>query len=319
MATMARASSTGSRRRSAASSGRQGHQLDWLEITVVTAPEDVEAVSDLLREHTGAGLAIEGNNDSSRSIALKAYLPQDSRLSPRRRNLRRALSRLDVTVPLTVPRARTVREEDWANAWKEHFRVQRIGRIVVRPPWRRYRAREGEMLITLDPGMAFGTGQHPTTRMCLLALQEHVKAGERLLDVGTGSGILAIAAALLGASEVVGIDIDPLAVEIAGANVTVNAVQNRVRVAEGSVGAAWPFDRLDPVFHCVVANLISATIVELAGGLIGALKESGTGIVSGISKERVEECCWALRDAGGRVTDTMAEGDWRALIFERVG
>jgi ribosomal protein L11 methyltransferase len=290
--------------------------LDWLEITVVAAPEDAEAVADLLRMHSGSGIAIEG--DSSRSLSLKAYLPRDSRLTARRRSLRQALSRVEVSRPLALPRGRTVHEEDWANAWKEHFRVQRIGRIVIRPPWRRYRARAGEIVITLDPGMAFGTGQHPTTRMCLLALKDRLAPGVRVLDLGTGSGILAIAAVLLGVSEVVALDIDPLAVDIAKANIEANGVAERISVATGSVGSAWPFaGAQDPPFDCVVANIVSATIVELAGGLVGSLRDGGIGIAGGISKERVDDCRWALADAGARVSATMAEGDWRTLIFER--
>ncbi len=289
--------------------------MDWLEITVVAAFEDAEAVADLLRAHSGAGIAIEG--DGSRSLSLKAYLPRDSRLSTRRRSLRQALFALDVSQPLAVRRARTVREEDWANAWKEHFRVQRVGRIVIRPPWRRHRARAGELVITLDPGMAFGTGQHPTTRICLLALQERLRPGDRVLDLGTGSGILSIAAVLLGASEVVALDIDPLAVDIAKTNIEANGVADRISVAMGSVGSAWPFAGADSPFDCVVANIVSATIVELAGGLVGALRDGGTGIAAGISKERVDDCRWALSEAGARVVSTMAEGDWRTLIFER--
>ncbi len=282
---------------------------------MVAAFEDAEAVADLLRAHSGAGIAIEG--DDSRSLFLKAYLPRDSRLSGRRRSLRRALFALDVSQPLALRRARTVHEEDWANAWKEHFHVQRVGRIVVRPPWRRHRARAGELVITLDPGMAFGTGQHPTTRMCLLALQERLRPGDRLLDIGTGSGILSIAAVLLGASGVVALDIDPLAVDIAKTNIEANGVAERISVAMGSVGGAWPFAGADSPFDCLVANIVSATIVELAGGLVGSLRDGGIGIAGGISKERADDCCWALTNAGGRVLSTMAEGDWRTLIFER--
>lgn len=295
--------------------------MDWLEITVTAAPLDAETVADLLQAHTHAGVAIEGDgvppgHDST--LSLKAYLPRDGRLSSRSRALRHALSRLDVSQPLTVPRGRTVHEEDWANAWKEHFHVQRVGRLVMCPRWRRYRARPGEAVITLDPGMAFGTGQHPTTRMCLLALQQHLKSGDRVLDLGSGSGILAIAAALLGASEVVALDTDPLAVDIAKANVAANSVGGTVIVAEGSLGAAWPFaGAQDSPFDCVVANISSATICALAGGLVGALNDDGIGIAGGMSKERVEECRWTLSEAGARVMSTMAEGDWRTLIFER--
>jgi len=294
--------------------------LDWFEIAVIVAPADEEAVSEVLRSHAG-GVAIEertnGSSRAPRRLSMKAYLPRDERLPSRRRALRRALSRLELSQPLAMLRSHTVHEEDWANAWKEHFHVERVGRLVVRPRWRRYRAKADEIVILLDPGMAFGTGQHPTTRMCLLALQERLTAGARVLDLGAGSGILAIAAALLGAADVVALDSDPLAVGIARANVAANGVEEKVDVAEGSLGAAWPFDCAWQLrFDCVVANISSATVIELAGELVGALKAGGIGIAGGISRERVDDCRLALEQAGARVTATMSDGDWRTLLFE---
>jgi ribosomal protein L11 methyltransferase len=294
--------------------------LDWLEIAVIVAPDDEEAVSEVLRSHAG-GVAIEErantSSDEAHRLSLKAYLPRDERLPSRRRALRRALSRLELSQPLAMLRSHTVHEEDWANAWKKHFHVQHVGRLVVRPRWRRYRAKADEIVILLDPGMAFGTGQHPTTRMCLLALQERLTAGARVLDLGTGSGILAIAAALLGAADVVALDSDPLAVDIARANVAANGVEEKVDVAEGSLGAAWPFDGAwQRRFDCVVANISSATIIELAGELVGAVKAGAIGIAGGISRERVDDCRLALEQAGARVTARLSDGDWRTLLFE---
>ncbi|HUS82922.1 MAG TPA: 50S ribosomal protein L11 methyltransferase [Dehalococcoidia bacterium] len=295
--------------------------MDWLEITVVAAAADEEAVSDVLRAYAG-GVAIEGGEGApggrgGRLLSLKAYLPRDARLPSRRRALRRALSRIEMSQPLAIAPSRTVREEDWANAWKKHFRVERVGRLVIRPRWRRYAAKDGESVITLDPGMAFGTGQHPTTRMCLLALQERLPAKVRILDLGAGSGILAIAAVLLGAAEVIALDTDPLAVDIAKENVAANGVEAKVNVGEGSLGAAWPFDGAwQRRFDCVVANISSATIIELSGDLVGALRSGGLGIAGGISEERVDDCWRALEEVGARVIDVMAEGEWRTLLFE---
>lgn len=285
--------------------------MDWLEIAVVVAPDDEEAVSDVLRAHAG-GVAIEASDGA---VSLKAYLPRDSRLSARSRALRRTLSRLDLARLPEAVHTRTVHDEDWANSWKKYFRQQRIGPFVVVPRWRRYRPKADEKVITLDPGMAFGTGQHPTTRMCLLALAEHLKPGQRLLDLGTGSGILAIAGALLGA-EVIALDNDPLAVEIARENVVANGVGSRVTVAEGSLGEAWPAAIPRSRFDCVVANISSAVIMELAGNLVAAVNDGGLGIAGGIGCERMDECRSALEDARGRIVDTIAEGDWRTALFE---
>ncbi len=286
--------------------------MDWLEIAVAVAPEDEEAVSDVMRASAG-GVAIEASDGVA---TVKAYLPRDSRLPARRRALRRELSRLALMRAPSV-RSRTVHEEDWANAWKKHFRAQRVGPFVIVPRWRHHRRKAGELVITLDPGMAFGTGQHATTRMCLLALAERLKWGQRLLDVGTGSGILAIAGALLGA-EVVALDNDPLAVGVATENVVANGVEGAT-VAEGSLGEAWPAVVPRSRFDCVVANISSTTVIDLAGELVAVLKHGGVGIAAGIGCERVEDCREALERAGGRAVEVMAEGDWRTVVFEAAG
>ena len=296
--------------------------MEWFEVTVVVAPTDVDATADVLRNHTGRGIAIEGAAPSGKpnvegTTRLKGYLPADERFPSRRRALRKAFSRIALSRPLPPIRSRLIHEEDWANAWKKYFGIERVGRIVICPRWRRYQARDGEIVIRLDPGMAFGTGQHPTTRMCLLALQERLAGRKRVLDLGTGSGILSIAAARLGAEEVIALDNDPIAVEAAKENVAANGVAAAVTVAEGSLGDAWPagFSRRRK-FDCLVANISSATIMLLADGLVGTLARGGLGIAAGISDEYVEHCRQSLEAAGARVIGTMTESDWRTLLFE---
>jgi ribosomal protein L11 methyltransferase len=303
--------------------------LKWLEITVAAAGPDVEAVADLLREHSPGGVSIEEPLDLSRDdgpfsidphgLALvKAYLQCDDRLASCERALRQELSELRLSRPLAPYLARRVQEEDWASSWKEHFQVERIGRrLVIRPRWRSYEAQPDDIVIDLDPGMAFGTGQHPTTRMCLVALEERLRDGGRLLDLGTGSGILAIAGAALGAGEVLALDTDPLAVTVATGNVAANGVAGRVTVREGSLGDDWPLDApWQGAFDRLVANISSATIIALAASLVRALADGGLGIAGGIGNERCDECRRALEAAGGRAVEVMAEGDWRTLIFE---
>ncbi|MGD0765982.1 MAG: 50S ribosomal protein L11 methyltransferase [Dehalococcoidia bacterium] len=303
--------------------------MKWLEITVAAAGSDVEAVADLLRAHSPGGVSIEEPLDLSRddgllsvdpnSLALvKAYLLCDDRLADRERALRRELSELRLSRPLAPCVTRQVQEEDWAASWKEHFQVERIGRrLVVRPRWRQYEAQPSDIVIDLDPGMAFGTGQHATTRMCLVALEERLRPGCRLLDLGTGSGILAIAGPALGASEVVALDNDPLAVTVAAANVAANGVSDRVTVREGSLGDVWPLGApWRGAFDCLVANISSTTIIALAESLVQALASGGLGIGGGIGGERCDECRLALEAADGRVVEVMAEGDWRTLVFE---
>ena len=157
---------------------------------------------------------------------MRAYLAVEPGLDEKRRQVEEALWHLRQIASIPEPQFRTVVEEEWANAWKEHFHVTRIGqRLVVKPSWREYTPQADDIVLELDPGMAFGTGLHPTTQMCLLALEKYVRGGERVLDLGTGSGILAIAAVKLGAAACLATDIDPVAVEAARANVAANGVQ----------------------------------------------------------------------------------------------
>jgi ribosomal protein L11 methyltransferase len=208
---------------------------------------------------------------------------------------------------------RLVADEDWAEAWKEHFHVERYGqRIVVVPSWRTHNALPGDIILTLDPGMAFGTGQHETTRMCLEAIERTVKPGMRVLDVGCGSGILAIAAAKLGAVNVAAIDIDPVCVKVAASNNSINKTE--VAVAEGTMGALWPFAvAATGRYDIVVANIIARAIVGMANDLAAALATGGRLIVSGVIGERETEVVSALCDARLSVDGVRAMGEWRCI------
>ena len=186
---------------------------------------------------------------------------------------------------------------------------------MVCPTWVNYAARRGEVLIRIDPGMAFGTGQHPTTRLCLEALESRLRPGHTVLDVGTGSGILAIAAALLGAERVIALDRDPVAVAVAHQNVATNGVDDRVRVLEGSLSAVAPLPGQDaPRFDLVLANISSAGIVEMAPDLAHALAPGGTLVASGISEPSVETCRDTLEKAGLRLLERMDREGWCALV-----
>src|SRR5262249_24696377 len=154
------------------------------------------------------------------------------------------------------------REEDWANAWKEHYRPVRVGRrVVVRPPWQSYVPDKDDIVVVLDPGMAFGTGTHPTTRLCLTALEDALGLGDKVFDVGTGSGIVAIAAALLGASQVDGVDVEAVSIRQAVENVDLNDVSDRIRIAAGSADAAGS---LGGAYDLVLANIIARILIEIA-------------------------------------------------------
>lgn len=210
-----------------------------------------------------------------------------------------------------------VHEEDWAEAWKRHFPVLRVGRrLVIKPIWRRYRARSNDVVLALDPGMAFGTGLHPTTRLCLASLEkmadESAIDGRRVLDVGCGSGILAIAAVQLGASSVVGIDTDPIAVAATDANARHNGLAPRVSARQGTLPIA------DSPFGVVLANLIASLLVDLAPELAAAVAPGGRLIASGIFIDRESDVRSALQAAGLNVVDRSIETDWVCLRANRL-
>jgi ribosomal protein L11 methyltransferase len=297
--------------------------LDWLEFTLLVPAADVEAAAEVLRRHCPGGVSIEepilladGEEDYSldpgRPVTVRAYLPRQSDLTRRRRSLRRELGALGLGSAL---RTRWRREEEWAEAWKRFFGVERVGRrLVVCPTWIDYAPRAEEVVIRLDPGMAFGTGQHTTTRLCLEALESRLRP-VRVLDLGTGSGILAIAAALLGAARVVALDVDPVAVGVARQNVALNGVEGRVQVVEGSLGAAGPLPDPDaPCFDMVLANVSTAGITEMAPALARALAPGGTLIASGIGDASVEVCRGALEKAGLDILERIDRDGWCALI-----
>jgi len=298
--------------------------LNWLEFTLLVPAADVEVAAEVLRRHCPGGVSIEepilpadGEEgyalDPGRPATVRAYLPRQGDLARCRRALRRELAALGLSSAL---RTRWRREEEWAEAWKRFFGVERVGRrLVVCPTWIDYAPRAEEVVIRLDPGMAFGTGQHPTTRLCLEVLESRLRPGQVVLDLGTGSGILAIAAALLGAARVIALDIDPVAVDVARQNVALNGVEGRVQVAEGSLSAAGPLpDAGAPRFDMVLANVNSAGITEMAPALARALAPGGTLIASGIGDASVAVCRGALEKAGLSVLDQANRDGWCALI-----
>ncbi len=294
------------------------------EILARVAPGgvSVEPAFDLVQEGLGARV------DASRPATVRAYLPGLDRTAADRAiaEAGTALGHLQAfgLRPIGELEVRAVHEEDWAEAWKQHFPVMRVGRrLVIRPSWRRHHRQADEVVLALDPGMAFGTGLHPTTRLCLAQLErladEGVVAGARVLDVGCGSGILAIAAAKLGAGEVLAVDPDPIAVEATTANARRNRLSGVVKARRGTLAVS------DPPFDLVLANLIASLLVDLAGELFSATRagsparQSGGRLVcSGIFIDREPEVRRALLASGYRVVGRSTEGDWVALVTSRL-
>lgn len=269
----------------------------WVEIEIAAQGDEQELYAALLTEVAGCqGFAAD-------AVAVRGYLPVDERLEATLLSLREACER-EVTI-------RFVAEEDWANAWKEHFKPQRIGtHIVIKPSWEAFTPEPGDLVVEMDPGMAFGTGLHATTRLCLRALEAQVTPGIRVADVGTGSGILAIAAVLLGSREATATDIDPLAVRIAKENIERNGLIGRIEALELELPPAGEYE-------LVVANILPDVILAMREELVAATKPGGLLLVSGIIEGRAEEVRAGLVECGLSILATTTEAEWVAILARR--
>ncbi len=290
----------------------------WLETAVQVAASDAELVAEVLRQRCPGGVAIECGPSADDEALVKAYLPVATAGRKVLISLKLALRFLPLSRPPRWRRTRRLWDKEWQEGWKRYFTPLRVGRrLVVRPSWAQYAAKPGDVVVEIDPGLAFGTGQHPTTAMCLRALESLLRPDMRVLDVGTGSGILAIAAAKLGASQVLALDIDPLAVKAAQANAAANRVEDFVQAQEGTLREEH-IQSLPP-FHLALANLSGETVEAMAPLLARALATGGLLVASGFLEEAADNLSRRLKACGLVVKETLAEGVWRALVAQLPG
>jgi ribosomal protein L11 methyltransferase len=283
--------------------------MKWLQVSVDVDAEAAEAVADVLSRFAPGGVAVEVA-ETGGDVTVKAYLPVGPDTPHVQNQLAQALWHLGQIYPVPAPAFSVIVEADWADAWKEHFHPLRVGqRIVIKPTWREFETAPDDVLIELDPGMAFGTGLHPTTQMCLMALEEEVRPGMHVLDLGAGSGILTLAAAKLGAGAVLALDTDPVAVAATQENVQRNGVAELVTVALGSL------DQATGTYDLIVVNILAEVIVALAReGLAERVRPGGRWVTAGIIEPQVTEVVAALEAAGLQVTERRRIADWVALI-----
>lgn len=295
--------------------------MNVIELSIRADPESAEALAAAFNAYAYGGAVIEqvvipepGETlDAARPYTVRAFLLDDETADEKRREMERAVWALGMLRPLGELETRALAEQDYANAWKKFYTVLHVGaRTVIKPSWLEYTPRENDIVIELDPGMAFGTGLHPTTRLCLAMLEKYVTADCEMLDVGTGSGILAIGAAKLGARKVDARDIDPIAVETAQKNVAASGLADQIRVTRRSVTI-----EPDPhTFQIVTANIFADTIAELAPALIHHLVPGGVLIASGILVERAHLVENAMDEQGMTRVDKLQEVDWLALVYK---
>jgi ribosomal protein L11 methyltransferase len=306
--------------------------MQWIEVKVIfdqtgrnSTDKDLAAdlISDIFYDFGLQGVVVEdpaldpeedwAEDAIGRAArnAVCAYLPADSRLEARCRMLEKKLSRLKKDIGLVARVSYKKRQdEDWAQAWKAYFWPRKIGRhLVVKPTWRAYTPESDEIVIELDPGMAFGTGTHPTTSLCAALIEKYLQKGDHFLDVGTGSGILMIIAARLGADRVCGIDKDETAVKIAAANLKLNSISPRkFRVATANL-----VDEIRDTYDMIGANIFTHVILDLLADIKRVLNPGGIFICSGIIEKNSDQVTGTLRDLGFDIVEIAAEEEWVAI------
>jgi ribosomal protein L11 methyltransferase len=314
----------------------------WLEVSIRASAEAAEALTPVFEKAGRSGVVVEpellpqkDETDELKPVPgafaiLRTYLAQGPEAEAGRKSIEEAVGLLRAfnLAPMDELRTRWLDEEDWANAWKQHYAVLRLGRRwVVKPQWQQYDLQPGDRLIELDPGMAFGTGQHPTTQLVLELLEELADAGEvagrALLDLGTGSGVLAIAAVRAGAHSVLALDVDEIAARASAENVRRNGLSGSITCEHATLGPAIdgvvPVPGLDheSAYDGAFANIVARVIAERAPALARALRPGAWLIASGIIAEREHEAADALRANGFSIQRREQRGDWLALLCRR--
>lgn len=311
--------------------------MKWTEISVLTTNEAVEAVSNIFHEAGASGVVIEDSSEMTKDrenqfgeiyelnpddypaegVIVKAYLPASSFLAETIEEIKLAIANLknfDINVGKNILTTCEVNEEDWATSWKQYYHPIKVSeRFTIVPTWEEYEPKSSdELIIELDPGMAFGTGTHPTTVMCLQALEKIVKPGDVVIDVGTGSGVLSIASAILQAKKVLALDLDMVAVKAAQQNCKLNHVEHIVDVRQGNL-----LESVKTEADVVVANILAEVIMTFTDDAYSILKPGGIFITSGIISAKKEDVKNALEKSGFDIEEVLMLEEWVSIIAKK--
>ncbi len=311
--------------------------MKWSEIGILTTNEAIEPISNILHEAGASGVVIEDPFDlvkeredqfgeiyqldpqdyPEEGVIVKAYLPVNSFLGETVEEIKLAITNLslfNIDIGLNKVSISEVHEEEWATAWKKYYNPVKISeKFTIVPTWEEYQpVNSDELIIELDPGMAFGTGTHPTTVLCIQSLERTVKSGDRIVDVGTGSGVLSIAAAKLGAATIEALDLDEVAVNVAKSNITLNKVEDVVQVRQNNL-----LDAVKGEADIIVANILAEVILRFVDDAYRLVKKDGYFISSGIILQKKEVVKEAILKVGFTIEEIITMEDWVSIIAKK--
>ena len=296
--------------------------MDWIEVSLAVDGEAAEAVADILHRYGHQGVSIEqagfemevwaDEAPPADELIVRAYFPANEQAAAKQKQLREAIWHMSRLYPMPEPEFKVIQEENWAEAWKAHYKPLRLGqRLNIRPEWiTEVDSKPDDIVLVMDPGTAFGSGTHPTTQLCLIAVEDMLDGwpGINVLDLGCGSGILGIAALKLGAARVLALDIDDLAIKATTTNAAHNDVQDSITVQEGSLETVTSTARH---FDLLLCNILAKVIIQMcAEGLGNVVRPGGKAIFSGIIDTQADDVEAALRDAGLEPYKRRQQKDW---------
>lgn len=306
--------------------------MNWIELSVKTEFDAFEAISDLLTDFGANGVAIEDTSNmqndldllywdyvdenikhQDQNVIIKAYYLENLYTEQMKLKIKDGISKIEKILKISSSEIseKVINEEDWANEWKKHYKPIKVGQsIIVKPSWEDYTKQANEIVIEMDPGMAFGTGTHESTYMCLEFIEKFIGNRKRILDIGCGSGILSITGIKLGAESAFAIDIDEVAIKVAKENALNNKIQSNIVVKKAKIQEINSGEKYD----LVLANIVANVIIEISPIVKNFLDENGLFIISGIIKERQEEVQNCLKNNNYKIIETKNMGEWVAMV-----